>query len=256
MDAHRVAADATDLDGLVSRMTAALEEVGIFVGAEIDGDTVVISGEVDSVENRDAAMDVARATLGRAGLRLVDAIDIMEISPDSVYDPSPRLSASGYRESDAAGAGDQQDRGAMEIDPDFIDDIGTTDPQIAAAEGVPYYPPTDPVVRPADNPQELDMLNGFAPSAMDDRASGDGPRNDEELVAEIEQALRDDASTMDVADGIAVGVRDGVVLLVGDVPTLEDAENAEAVAGMVAGVVEVREELRIDSIRDRSSRSE
>ena len=44
---------------------------------------------------------------------------------------------------------------------------------------------------------------------------------------------------------------DGVVHLGGEVPTLDDAENAEAVASQVAGVVEVREELHIASLRDR-----
>lgn len=249
MDGRAAANDTARIEGLLAEMTAALEDAGIFVGAEIDGDTAVISGEVDSAENRQAAMDVAHATLGRLGLRLVDAIDVMEITPDTPFEASPRLSTDQYWDTDAAGSAEQQTGGAMEIDPDFTDQIGTTDPQVAAAEGVPYFPPSDPVVRPADNNEELEILNGFAPGAMDDPGLANGPRNDEEILGDVERALRNDASTTDLADGIAVGVRDGVVLLAGDVPTLEDAENAEAVAGIVAGVVEVREELRIAALQ-------
>lgn len=249
METRKAARSGTDLDDLLSRMTAALEDAGIFVGTEVDGDTVVLSGEVDSVENRQAAMDVARATLGHAGVRFVDAIDVMDIAPDTVFEDSPRLSTAEYWDNETAGAPHDPNRSAIEFDPDFTDDIGTTDPQIAVAEGVPYFPPTDPVVRPADNAEELDILNGFAPDAMDDPALRNTPRGDDEIAHDVARALRNDASTTDLA--IAIGARGGVVVLRGDVPTLEDAENAEAVASNVAGVVEVREELRIASMRDR-----
>ncbi len=248
MDTRQTARDESGIDALVSRMTAALEDVGIFVGAEIDGNTVVLSGEVDSPENRQAAMDVARATLGSAGVRLVDAIDVMDIAPDSVFEDSPRLSTDDYWGNETAGAPRDPNRSRMEFDPDFTDDIGTTDSQVAVEEGVPYFPPTDPVVRPANNPEELDILNGFAPDAMDDPALRDTPRGDDEIAHDVARALRNDALTSDLA--IAIGVRGGVVVLRGEVPTLEDAENAEAVASNVAGVVEVREELAIASMRD------
>jgi hypothetical protein len=254
MDAQRTARDEANIEGLLSRMTAALEDAGIFVGAEIDGDTVVISGEVDSAENRQAAMDVARATLGRAGVRLVDAIDVMDIAPDTPFETSHRLSTDEYWGNETAGAPRDPNRSKLEFDPDFTDDIGTTDSQVAVEEGVPYFPPTDPVVRPADNPEELDILNGFAPDAMDDPALHDAPRGDDEIAHDVARALRNDAATEDFA--IAIGVRGGVVVLRGEVPTLEDAENAEAVASNVAGVVEVREELRIASMRDRSRAEE
>jgi hypothetical protein len=244
--------DPAELEGVLSQMTAALEEVGIFVGAEVDGDVVVLSGEVDSDENRQAALDVARATVGRAGLRLVDAIDVMEITPDTPFETSPRLSTDQYWDTDAAGSAAQQTGGLLEIDPDFTDDIGTTDPQVAAAEGVPYMPPSDPVVRPSDDNEELEILNGFAAGAMDDPDLANGPRNDDEIALDVRRALRNDASTTDLDGLIAVAVRDGVVRLTGEVPTLEDAENAEAVAGIVAGVTEVREDLHIASMRDRA----
>lgn len=54
--------------------------------------------------------------------------------------------------------------------------------------------------------------------------------------------LREDAATTDLR--VDVLVWDGVVRLRGTVPTLEDADNAEAVAARVPGV---REELEVRS---------
>lgn len=238
-----------DLDRLIAEMSSLLEDAGIYVGAEIDGDTVVLSGEVDSTENRDAALDVARATVGRAGVRLVDAIDVMEIAPDSVFEPTTRLTTDNYWDAETAGAPQDPNRSPLELDPDFTDEPGTTDPQIAAAEGVPYYPPTDPVVRPSNDAEEIDILNGFATGSLDDAAIANAPRGDDEIADEVARLLQDDALTSELH--IGVRVVDGVVFLGGEVPTLDDAENAEAVASNVAGVAEVREELRIASMRDR-----
>ena len=122
----------------------------------------------------------------------------------------------------------------------------------AAAEAVPYFPPTDPVIRPSDDTEELAILGGFEATSMDDEegeASFD-ERPDEDISAAVLRELRQDASTTDLV--IHVGTRNGVVHLRGEVPTIEDAENAEDVASRVPGVKEVREELRIPSLRDAS----
>jgi osmotically-inducible protein OsmY len=64
--------------------------------------------------------------------------------------------------------------------------------------------------------------------------------------------LREDALTTDL--DIVVSVRNRVVFLTGEVPSLDDAENAEDVAGRVAGVREVREDLIIrDLMTDSNS---
>ena len=72
-------------------------------------------------------------------------------------------------------------------------------------------------------------------------------RNDDDLALAVQRELGEDALTADLP--IRVGAVNGVVILRGEVPSLEDAENAEAVAARVGGVQEVREELGITGLR-------
>lgn len=126
-------------------------------------------------------------------------------------------------------------------DDDFDDDDPAAEPDTA------YFPPTDPVIG-QEYAGDLEVVNGFAATSDDDvveQASTDGAIGDEELTDTIRRELRRDASTHDLA--IHVRVRGGVARLTGVVPSLEDAENAEDVAGRVPGVQEVREELDIES---------
>jgi osmotically-inducible protein OsmY len=91
------------------------------------------------------------------------------------------------------------------------------------------------------------MLGGFElesdedvevePSAMDSQPG------DEALADAVRRELAEDAATTDLT--ITVVVRNGVVHLLGAVPDLDDADNAEAVAARVPGVVEVLEELDV-----------
>jgi osmotically-inducible protein OsmY len=88
-------------------------------------------------------------------------------------------------------------------------------------------------------------LGGFAAPSMDDlevapSALDDQP-GDAALAAAVRRELREDALTTDLA--IRVVARGGVIYLRGAVPSLDDAENAEEVAGRVPGVREVIEEL-------------
>jgi hypothetical protein len=112
---------------------------------------------------------------------------------------------------------------------------------------VPYFPPTDPVVRPSDDPEGLEVVGGFAPTAMDDPETETGvfPNTDDDLAEAVRRELIVDAATADLAGRIRVFARNGVVVLRGAVETLADAEEVEAVAGRVEGVVEVREELDV-----------
>ncbi|HET7093359.1 MAG TPA: BON domain-containing protein, partial [Thermomicrobiales bacterium] len=98
-------------------------------------------------------------------------------------------------------------------------------------------------------PDELEIVGGFEPTSMDDQ-NEEIPRlrvPDDEIEQHILQELREDATTTDLT--IHVRSVNGIVTLRGDVPTLEDAENAEAVAARVEGVAEVREELTIAGMR-------
>lgn len=233
---------ATATTAIAQEITATLEDAGLFVGVEIDGDTVVLSGAVDSDENRQAALDVANAAVGQRKLAVVDALEIMDMSPDSGFDPDAFPLADEPWAAEVAGSPHDPNRSEPEIDPDFTDDIGTTDPQVAAGEGVPYYPPTDPVVRPSTDDEELKILTGFGPGAMaGDDEFGDAP-GDEDLAEAVAGALSRDALTSDLA--ITVLVRNGVVYLRGEVPSVDDASAAEAIAGDVPGAIEIREELR------------
>jgi hypothetical protein len=131
-------------------------------------------------------------------------------------------------------------------EPDFTEDPGTTDIIMAVEEGEPYFPPTDPPLRPS-RLQNADIMGGFASTSLEEplepedeplRLSGD-----EEMAEQVRYALAADAYTADL--NIEVEVEDGVVYLHGKVGSLEDIEQAEQVAGSVAGVEEVQEDLEI-----------
>jgi len=115
-----------------------------------------------------------------------------------------------------------------------------------AADGdAAYVPPVDPVIA-ASRHGEVTVPGGFTTSAAEEiapRPSSDGRIGDEALVDAVQSALRHDAATTNL--DIEVTAEQGVVRLRGRVPGLEDAENAEEVAGRVEGVAEVVEELQV-----------
>lgn len=134
-------------------------------------------------------------------------------------------------------------------EPDFQEDPGTTDVMEAVEEGLPYFPPTDPVVAPdPDDEEGLEIVGGFASDALEGPLEEEllpAPvrRGDDELAAAVHRALRADSYTTDL--NIEVEVEDGVVYLRGMVTSLEDIEQAEEVAGRVPGIEDVVEELEI-----------
>jgi hypothetical protein len=133
-------------------------------------------------------------------------------------------------------------------EPDFTEDLGTTDMIEAVEEGEPYFPPTDPPLRLDDRLENVDVLGGFAATSLEEPTDTvDHPlrlrTNDEELIERVRYALLADAYTSDL--NIEVEVEDGVVYLHGQVRSLDDIEQAEQVAGSVAGVEEVQEDLEI-----------
>lgn len=137
------------------------------------------------------------------------------------------------------------------VEPDFTHNLGATEPWEAAEEGEPYFPPTDPVVRPAPVTRGgLEIVGGFSATAMDEVGVEGEPRgrvpDDEQIRAAVLQDLREEALTTDLR--IRVAVHHGVVYLRGSVPSLEDAEAAEEVAARVEGVAEVVDELEVESL--------
>ncbi|HEX8034081.1 MAG TPA: BON domain-containing protein [Ktedonobacterales bacterium] len=115
-----------------------------------------------------------------------------------------------------------------------------------------YFAPTDPVIGsgPNEDPTRAEVVGGFEPTSLDDvsvdPSAEDNRPGDEALADAIRRELREDASTTDLQ--IHVYVVNGVAHLRGTVPSLEDAENAEAVASEVPGVIEVDEELDVQGL--------
>jgi len=134
----------------------------------------------------------------------------------------------------------------VDDDADFTDQPLTTDASevVEGDTDATFFPPTDPVLRVgADGGPEV--LGGFAPTAdvPTPERSSDGRIGDEAIADAVRDALALDASTADLA--LSVGVVDGVVHVRGTVLSIEDAENAEAVAGAVPGAVEVIDETEV-----------
>ncbi len=112
-----------------------------------------------------------------------------------------------------------------------------------------FFPPTDPAIRVNDQ-GTLEVAGGFAPSSFEDtgveRSAEDNQPGDEALADAIRRELREDATTTDLR--IEVLVQRGVAILRGQVPDVEDAENAEEVANRIPGVVEVIDELDVATL--------
>lgn len=133
------------------------------------------------------------------------------------------------------------DVSAMELEGDFTDDVGTTDPEVAVQERMTYFPATDPVIiSDPDSPSGFIEVGGVAP-ITDTPAQMLG--NDGDVAERVRYELRRNAITMD--SNIRVSVRNGIVTLRGRVTSIEEVEEAEAVASDVEGVLEVNEQLEI-----------
>ncbi len=137
---------------------------------------------------------------------------------------------------------DTDDIADSEIELEPFDRPVEADPAKAVEEAEPYFPPTDPVVR-VDHSGETRIAGGFGSresSEQRPQATAAVP-SDEALEDLVHRALRLDASTAHLH--LKVGVLQRVVLLQGTIEDEADAESALAVAGDVAGVVEVIDEL-------------
>ncbi|HEV8633489.1 MAG TPA: BON domain-containing protein [Chloroflexota bacterium] len=241
----------------------------IHVAAEESDDAVVLSGLVDTPELRATAERLA-AALAR-GKRIDNNIEVMvtrpEIEQDAVDLPERRIGGvepppSGHapeaetRDVPPAGGIAESiadvDNPNTELAPDFTDQPLTTDYQAVSEDtdsgDAVYFPPTDPVVRPATG-GNIEVIGGFQATSMDTTevapSALDGQPGDEALADAIRRELLEDASTTDLP--IEVVVRNRVARLRGRVAGIEDVENAEAVAGRVPGVLEVIEELEVES---------
>lgn len=232
----------SDISGTITDL---LEQAGISVAARRDGQAILLAGVVTSEENRQAAMDVAHQVARPAGLRVVDNLEVMDILPDDpVSDADPWTEE--LEVSDRSSDSEMDDAEVVELDPDFTGDIGTTSARRATEEGETYFPPTDPVVRLTGDDEVLEIVGGFSATAMDDddEVNARTNRSSDQVAEDVRQELIADALTTDLT--VEVEMQGDTVVLRGSVPSLDDAENAQAVATRVSGPFYVREDLKIE----------
>jgi osmotically-inducible protein OsmY len=213
---------------LARRVEQQLAAAGFQVAVEPSDGTLQLSGLVETQESREAVEDI-----------------VADVAPGTPIDNQLEVESTDD---------------SSEVDPDFTDRPGLSDPLAAAgapdsneddpaSSGEIYTPPIDPVLT-TDAHGAARVLGGFEldsdedtpvePSAMD-RAPGD-----EALADAIRRELAEDAATTDL--DIYVAVRHGVAHLRGRVSDLDDADNAEAVAARVPGVRDVVEELEVSGL--------
>jgi hypothetical protein len=137
--------------------------------------------------------------------------------------------------------------GVVDDDADFTDQPLTTDAQQVVEDGdgsEVFFAPTDPVLRSGPH-GEPEIAGGFSPTAEapTPERSSDGRVGDEAIADAVRDALALDAATADLT--LSVHVASGAVRLRGTVSSIEDGENAEAVASAVPGVIDVADETEL-----------
>jgi hypothetical protein len=176
------------------------------------------------------------------------------ITQDDLVDPTrnaPNLDALSDAIDDSALDDIDLDPLQTPADTNVIDAIGDYEPDdLAEVEpDTTFFAPVDPVLT-VDTSGAAEVLGGFSPTSMDaeqvDRSVEDNIPGDEALADAVRAALRADAATTDLH--VRVQVARGVARLRGRVASLEDAENAEAVAADVPGVNDVIEEIDVDGM--------
>lgn len=240
--------------GLPARIEAALAAAGLQIIVEEEGETIVLSGRVESAAARQAAADIVGsiAPTKRIDDNLEVEMRLPQMAGELTSDePSPSDAANSIRELRATEA---------ELEPDFTDQPlllnnesagpDSEGPEDAVAEGgETYFPPTDPVVT-TDRHGRAVVLGGTASDSMAETevaaSASDNQPGDEAIAEAVQRELREDAATTDLV--IEVSVENGVVRLRGTVPHLEDVDNAESVAARVPGVREVAEELEVQNL--------
>jgi len=227
-------------------------QAGLYLVVEQNGDRLIISGRVDTSGEHDAALDIVMAMA--ADRQIDDNIELDENLPDFVGETAanPIVNISDFTIVDETTVG--------EVDADFTDQPILTDPVAAPgpsdsdedpveAGDMVYVPPTDPVVG-IDETGHLEVIGGFSPTSDDsievEPSAMDNLPGDEALTDAVLRELREDAATTDLH--LHVVVRNGVAHLRGVVAGLEDAENAEAVAARIPGIVEVVEETTVEGL--------
>ncbi len=229
---------------LAERIEQAIErEAGLTVLVEEDNGTIILTGLVDSPRERQAAEDVALTVA--PDVRIDNGLEVNEEVPLSVDDYLADVPTAENLPDDVS----ELDDPSQELEPDFTNEIEGA-PAADQDDEMPetFDAPTDPVIR-VDESGEAHVLGGFSPSNDDvsvARSALDGRPGDEAIADAVRRELREDAATTHL--NLTVIVRDGVVTLRGVVEGIEDAENAEEVAGRIPNVVDVIDETTVPGL--------
>ncbi|HEU4673180.1 MAG TPA: BON domain-containing protein [Candidatus Limnocylindrales bacterium] len=127
----------------------------------------------------------------------------------------------------------------------------TQDPNVAAEEGEIWIPPIDPPVVPGEDAQPR-IAAGFGATNMEEPFDAD--HHSDENLAEDErtervlEALRSDAATSALADGLHVTTDGDRVFVGGEVEDIDDEDLVMEVASAVTGVGEVLSLIRVHAV--------
>jgi hypothetical protein len=227
------------------------EDIHVVVGQRQDG-TILLSGRVGSEQQHARALRTAQQVA--PDMRIDDGMEVERVAGEDFADNTgvnsdepnlsqdPAVSPPPILMSDLEGFPDvplETDESDV-VDDTVYDDLPPVEPDPA------YFAPTDPVTD-ADQQGNLQVLGGWTPTSMSsdevDPSAEDNQLGDEAVADAIRREIQENAETTDLR--VDVTVEEGVAHLRGTVPSLEDAEAAEAVAAQVPGVREVSEELDI-----------
>ena len=131
----------------------------------------------------------------------------------------------------------------------------TSDPNVAAEEGLTWVPPIDPpVVADAESSGGVEIAAGFGTDAFSEPYDADHESEPlsafNDLEERIREALRADSSTSRYADSLVIGNRGGTVVVRGVVDDIDDTDNIADVISRVDGVEEVVDETEVAGVTD------
>lgn len=234
------------------RIQQLLDEAQIPVAVVVENGVARLIGAVSSPRLRQAAIDLALAD--RQVKRVEDEMNDEVVSPDMVSEPPDDDGEFAYVDEQTTTDAISDEEADFQASDEPRED-STLDYEEVMEDQETYFPPTDPVVEPERNSPKLEVVGGFQSESTDDTdededeaygesvplATGDRLiiRDDEDIRDDIIRELREDALTTDFQ--LDVDVRHGVVFLRGHLQTIDDAENAQAVAARVPGVIEVED---------------
>lgn len=239
------------------RIQQLLDEARIPITVVVDDGVARLIGAVPSERLRQAAIDLASAD--RQIKRVDDEMNEEVVSPDMASEPPDDDDEFSYVDELTTSDAVSDEEDDFQADDEPRED-STLDYEEIVEDRETYFPPTDPVVEPERNSADIEIVGGFQSEATDDTdedeeeayaesvplATGDRllVRDDEDIRDEVIRELREDALTTDFQ--LNVDVFRGVVFLSGRLQTLDDAENAQAVAARVPGVIDVEDRTKTE----------